>query len=166
MKNPRREWSANFHEPEKDDDEDDNEYRDNRTLNVAYFHILNRIRIIYTFPYWLSHCRFDFSETAFFRLRCSRSWSMTQWIPLSRMALLSWIWKDENFPLRFKINLTASNIAAIAIIITLKARVLTIFSYLCSHMSHISCSFDSLRHKDSKNVGNDKHRVKKNASTL
>ena len=51
MKNPRREWSANFHEPEKDDDEDDNEYRDNRTLNVAYFHILNRIRIIYTFPY-------------------------------------------------------------------------------------------------------------------
>lgn len=39
MKNPNLERSANFHEPEKDDGKDDNEYRDNRTLNIAYFHI-------------------------------------------------------------------------------------------------------------------------------
>jgi hypothetical protein len=70
---------------------------------------------------------FDFSSTANLLLvRISRSWSMTQWMPRSFMALLSWICCDEKEPFLRKSTFTSKKAMPIAIINALDSSIFVI----------------------------------------
>ena len=58
--------------------------------------------------------------------RISRSWSITQWMPRSFIALLSWICCDEKLPFLRKTSFTQKNNMPIAIINVVNSRVFTI----------------------------------------
>jgi len=60
-----------------------------------------------------------------FRL-ISRSWSITQWMPLSRIALLSWICCELKLPFLRKISFMHKNAMPIAIINVVNSSILII----------------------------------------
>lgn len=80
-------------------------------------------RIMFFFIF-LSVSNFYFFDLA---LRISQSWSTTQCMPRSCIALLSWIWYDLKRPFFSKMTLADNNATAIAIINMVKSNVSVIF---------------------------------------